>query len=119
MSNISFNNYDLSNITSNSTGKSAEAVSAAKAEGLKNSLDKNNLKSASDEDLMKVCKEFEAYLIEQMYKEMKATVKSEDDEGEYMKVFGDKLVQEYASATEEQGGFGIAQTLYESMKRQL
>lgn len=78
--------------------------------------------SSSDEELMEVCKEFESYLMEQLYKSMKSTV-MEDDEDDtlfstnMLDYFEDMQTQEYASMASEQGGLGIAQTLYEAMKR--
>ena len=51
-------------------------------------------------------------------KEAKKTVKSdEDEENSYMQYFGDTLIQEYAEIVSDQSNLGIAQSLYESMKR--
>jgi len=80
----------------------------------------NNTSSASsDDELMQVCKDFEAYFAEQVFKAMEKMVpKSEEDESDYMQMFGDTLTQEYAkSATEQGDGLGLAQMLYEQMKR--
>ena len=41
----------------------------------------------------------------------------EDSEGDYMKMFGDNLTQSYAEMITETADLGIAQMLYESMKR--
>lgn len=82
--------------------------------------------SSSEDELMEVCKEFEAYFVEQMYKSMekmsKAPGASDEEESgstsSYMEMFGDTLTQEYATMTTEQGeGLGLAQMLYEQMKR--
>lgn len=98
------------------------ALSQVKTSGntskLEDTLNKN-LEKASDDELMDVCKSFESYLVEQMFKEMKKTVNSEEDEGEYVSYFGDMLYEKYADDLTENGGLGIAQMLYESMKRQL
>lgn len=93
---------------------SASDVSAKK---LEESLNSSNLENSTDEELMDVCKSFEAYFIEQMYKEMKNTVKSEDDNNPYMQSFGNILTQSYAENATESGGIGLAQMLYEFMKR--
>lgn len=77
----------------------------------------NNLENATDEELMDVCKSFEAYFVEQMFKEMKKAVPSSDEESPYVSYFGDTLYKEYADNVVETGGMGIAQMLYESMKR--
>lgn len=77
----------------------------------------NNLKNATDDELMDVCKSFEAYFVEQMFKEMKKTVQTGDEKSPYISYFGDMLYEEYAENVVESGGMGIAQMLYESMKR--
>ncbi len=97
--------------------------SDAAAEKLQNAI--NNTSSSSTEDeLMEVCKEFEAYFVEQMYKSMeKLTVvpgsnEESESKSDYMEMFSDTLTQEYATMTAEQGdGLGLAQMLYEQMKR--
>lgn len=93
-----------------------DAYTSVKANELKASL--ANVENATDEELMQVCKDFESYLVEQVFKSMKKTVpQSEDEENEYMQYFGDNLYQEYATSISNKGDLGIAQTLYESMKR--
>jgi flagellar protein FlgJ len=89
--------------------------SNVKAEELKEKIENS---SATDEELMDVCKSFESYLLEQVMKAMKKTVpKDEGEENAYLEQFGDKLYEEYAYAATESKGLGIAQMLYESMKR--
>ncbi len=96
----------------------------AEIDKLQNSIS-NTSASSTEEELMEVCKEFEAYFVEQMYKSMEKmkTVPGADEEessstSDYMEMFGDTLTQEYASMTTEQGdGLGLAQMLYEQMKR--
>lgn len=75
--------------------------------------------SATDEELMEACKGFETYLLEQVFKGMEKTVMKNEDEKEndYMAQFGDKLHEEYAKAVTENQSIGLAQMLYESMKR--
>lgn len=87
---------------------------------LKDKLSNTNASKASDDELMEVCKDFESYLIEQVFKSMKTSMvpESEDDNNEYMQYFGDTIYQEYAKNMSETGELGIAQMLYESMKRQ-
>lgn len=93
-----------------------DAYASVKANELKASL--ANVENATDEELMQVCKDFESYLVEQVFKSMEKTVpKSDDEENEYMQYFGDNLYQEYAASISDKGDLGIAQTLYESMKR--
>lgn len=78
-----------------------------------NTLDKEKI---TDEKMYEACKEFETYMIEQIYKSMEKTViKADEDENQYMEYFGDMQVQEYAKIAMEQGGFGLAKQLYEAM----
>jgi len=81
----------------------------------------SDLSAASDEELMSVCKEFEAYFIEQIFKGMKNTVaKSEESSGStatLVDYFEDGLYQQYAKDASSQGEYGLAQMLYEQMKR--
>ena len=98
--------------------QSMQNASAAKAEKLSSSLSNIEKGTATDEELMAACKEFETYLVEQVIKNTKsAMLDDEDSQGEYMKMFGDKLNQSYAEMLTETADLGIAQMLYESMKR--
>lgn len=90
--------------------------STSKTSNLEESL-KNGLET--DEELMEACKSFETYLLEQVFKGMEKTVMKdeENEENDYMAQFGDKLYEEYAKAVTENQSIGLAQMLYESMKR--
>jgi flagellar protein FlgJ len=77
----------------------------------------SNLDNATDDEMMDVCKSFESYFVEQMFKEMKKTVPTSDEGNEYVSYFQDMLYQQYADDVTENGNMGIAQMLYESMKR--
>ena len=89
-----------------------------KATKLQNKLSGINNDSATDEELMEVCKEFEAYLVEQVFDRMKdAMTDSEEEESDYLNYFGDMMYQEYANTIAQNGELGLAQQLYESMKR--
>ena len=91
--------------------------STLSADKLKDSL-AGGVDDATDEELMDVCKSFESYLWEQVFKEMKKTVPESEKVGhEYLDYFGDMQYQQYASDIAESGNLGIAQMLYESMKR--
>lgn len=93
-------------------------VSNASASALSNTLNQVD-KTSSDEELMDACKEFEAYFLEQIYKGMEKTImKADEEENDYLSVFKDTQIQEYAKAATEQGdGIGLAKQLFESMKR--
>lgn len=78
-----------------------------------------NSSEATDEELMDACKSFESYLVEQVFKNMEKTVMKSDDEEEndYLAQFGDMQYESYAEQVTEKGDLGIAQMLYDSMKR--
>lgn len=88
----------------------------AKTDSMEATLKNSN---ASDADLLKACKSFESYMLEQVFKGMESTVdKSEEEENnDYLNQFSDKLYEEYADEASKNQSVGIAQMLYESMKR--
>lgn len=103
----------------------AKDVSATKTENAANAISKDS----TDEELMSACKQFESYLLEQVFKEMQKTISFDDDEKSPSIGFsmgGDDSLTEYfkeqaiatlASDSTERSGLGIAQMLYEAMKR--
>lgn len=76
---------------------------------------------ATDDELMDACKEFEAYFLEQMFKEMMKTVpKTEGSSGSganMLDYYKDQMLQNIAAESTEHNSLGIAQTLYEQMRR--
>ena len=108
---------DLNSISSVYSQYADSLSQTANADSLKNKI--NGSKDATDEELMKVCKEFEAYFTEQVYKEMLKTVpKSDGESSALVDYFKDMAVSEIASqSVEESGGTGLAQSLYEQMRR--
>ena len=70
---------------------------------------------------MDVCKQFEAYFLEQCFKEMTKTVGTEEfsssSTSTLMDYYKDNLIQKIASDSTEQNSLGLAQMLYEQMKR--
>lgn len=94
-------------------------ASAKKSEALANTLSSADLAAATDEEMLSACKSFEAYLVEQMLKGMEKTIPKDEEEKEndYMAQFGDMLYTSVAEQIAENGELGLAQELYESMKR--
>ncbi len=88
---------------------------------LKNKIAGKDYANATDEELMEACKEFEAYFVEMMFKEMMKTVpESELTSGAnstLVDYYKDELVKDIAKESTNQGNLGLAQTLYEQMKR--
>lgn len=123
----------LDNIYNNYTTK--------KTDSLENELNSSDLSSATDDELMSVCKDFESYFVEQMLKSMEKMSKIDSDDDDNRSLFssmagitgtsdsgmstlssyfgGEMLSQLADSITESNGGkgLGLAQTLYEQMKR--
>lgn len=95
-----------------------KSAADTKAGNLQNKLSGIENGEATDEEMMSVCKEFEAYFVEKVMERMKkAMTMSEEDENQYLSYFGGMMYQEYAKQIAENGELGLAQQLYESMKR--
>lgn len=86
---------------------------------LKNKIDSTDYSKATDDELLDACKQFEAYFLEQVFKEMEKTVdcvKSEEDtdpNSNLVDFFQDSAIQELASTSTQTQGLGLAQMLYE------
>lgn len=126
-------NLDTMYSNSTYTNKTANSIS---------SLNSKNLSTATDDELMEVCKDFESYFVEQMMKAMvkMSSVDGTDSDNIYASLFGvtddsdsgmstlssyfgDELMQEMAGQIFDSksgsgsSGLGIAETLYKQMKR--
>lgn len=110
-----------------------------KANSLSNKLNSSDFTTATDDELMEVCRDFESYFVEQMMKAMvkMSSVDGSNSDNMYASLFGitedsdsgmstlssyfgDELVSSMAGqVTESNGGkgLGIAETLYKQMKR--
>ncbi len=112
---------DFSNITGMYSDMYSNAANQS-ATKLQNKLTDADYSRASDAELMDACKQFEAYFIEQMYKGMMKTVPQSEEMSNYtssmMDYYKDQMIQSLAEETSNQnGGFGLAQMLYDQMKR--
>lgn len=79
-------------------------------------------KQKEDDALFDACKQFEAYLWEQVYKEMQKTVDlfGEEEDGyasNMVDYFKDSVIQNISEQTATQGSNSLAQMLYEQAKR--
>lgn len=110
---------DIGSITSAYSDIYANASNQT-ASKLENQL-KTDYTQANDDELMHACKQFEAYFLEQMFKEMVKTIpESESSSGSTSSLvdyYKDMMVQNIASESTEQNSLGLAQMLYEQMKR--
>ena len=107
---------DISSIQAMANQYTTDTSSTAKLESSLNS----DYSNATGEELMDVCKEFETYFTEQVFKAMQKMVPNSEEtsSNQYMEMFNDNLIKEYAaSATSQNEGLGIAKMLYEQMKR--
>ena len=100
----------------------ASQVSSTKADTIKNKIE-NSAGAANEEELLDACKQFESYFLEQVFKEMLETTKvfSDDDENGYatkmVDYFKDYAVQNLCEQATAGDGLGLANMLYEQMKR--
>ena len=93
----------MENITNLTNKDYSSYVSQAQMGNLTNQIKKSSSADATDEEMLSACKEFEAYLVEQVYKQVQSTIKSDDSD--------DNPYADYAYDLQ-------AQQLYESMKKQ-
>lgn len=111
---------DVSNIASMYSDVYANAANQS-ASKLQDRLQSTAKNAATDDELMDACKQFESYFIEQMYKAMVKTIpQNEETSGStstMMDYYKDQMIQSIADQTTEQSGFGLAQMLYEQMRR--
>lgn len=86
---------------------------------LQNTLSKD-LSTSSDDELLEVCKDFEAYFIEQVLKEVEKTVSTDEGNSyaaQVKNIFKDNMIQTVSEQIGEQSGNSFAQMMYEQMKR--
>ena len=111
---------DLTGLSSIYTDYRQTYANNERLEKMKADWEEKN-KGTEDEQLMDACKQFEAYFIEQMYKGMMKTIPTNENTSNYtatmMDYYKDQMVQSMAEESTAQGGFGLAQMLYEQMKR--
>lgn len=111
---------DLGGLTSGYSDYLTTQAGNIQTEKLQDSVS-GDYSSATDDELMDACKQFESYFLEQVFKEMEKTVmKSEDSDSSTSNLvdfFKDNTIQELASDSTEKNGLGLAQMLYEQMKR--
>lgn len=111
---------DIGNIASMYSDKYAVAANQS-AQKLQDKINGKDYSKATDKELMDACKEFEAYFVEQMYKSMLKTIpKSEGSSAandNMLDYYKDQMIQGIAKETTNQSGLGLAQMLYEQMRR--
>ncbi len=108
---------DISAYTSQLTNNAASASTNKTT----SNWQKNDYSKASDEELMEACKEFEAYLWEQVLSEMTKNVNfgvdADSTSSTMVDYFKDEAMKEIAGQITESTTSSLAQSLYEQMKR--
>ena len=112
---------DISNITSMYSDMYATAANQT-ASKLQNQVDGADYTTSTAVALMDACKQFVAYFIDQMYHAMMNTIPESEGTSNYtstmMDYYKDEMVKSMAEETTGQSnGLGLAQMLYEQMKR--
>lgn len=111
---------DMSDISSMYSDMYTSAANQS-ANKLKDKLENADFSGASDDELLAACKQFEAYFVEQLYKGMLKTIPQSENTSNYtssmMDFYKDQMVQSVAEMTTEQSNLGLAQMLYEQLKR--
>lgn len=90
-------------------------------EDFKNALNAA-IENQDDTALKESCNELEAYMLSMVFKQMKQSMLSDDDEdalipkGDYTKTFEDTMINEVAKQMVEAGGIGLSDTIYKQIK---
>lgn len=112
---------DTSGLTNIYSEYATQTANQAKSDKLKNVAASANAE-ATDEELMDACKQFESYFLEQVFKQMWKTVPNSNEDqstSNLVDYFKDNTISELATQSTENNGLGLAQMLYEQMKRNL
>ena len=85
-------------------------------------LKRKDFSQASDEELMDACKQFESYFVEMVMKEVTKNVPltmggESDPNSTLLDFYKDKTISSLAEQSTEQNSLGLAQQMYEQMKR--
>lgn len=112
---------DISSINSNLTNNILDnAKRSVSEDGFELRL-KSAMRSNNEQELKKVCNEFESIMMNLMYKQMKATVPSIDllgrDSGK--ELFESMLDEELMGKASEGKGIGLGEMLFKQMKKSL
>lgn len=113
---------DMSGISSSAYASYIQDQNLAETK-LKEKIGNTDYSKATEDELLQACEQFEAYFLEQIFKEMQKTVdcikteESAESSNAMVDYFRDQTITELASTSTETQGLGLAQTLYEQMKR--
>lgn len=92
----------------------------SRAQNIQNQL-KTDYSKATDDELMEACKQFEAYFLEQVLKGMQKTIPesqfTDSATASLVDYYKDNMIQELAAQSTETNSIGLAQSMYEQMRR--
>lgn len=95
-------------------------IKNSRSEALRSDF-KTDYSKATDEELLAACKQFEAYFLEQVMKGMQKTVPessfSSPSTASLVDYYKDTMTQELAKQSTETDSIGLAQMMYEQMRR--
>lgn len=97
---------------------STDLVKEKQAQDFQNTLDEA-VKKQDQKALQDACKQFEAYFMQQMLKEMRSTIQRSDfiAENRGEEIFTEMLDEEYSKEASKGGGIGLAKMLYEQLSK--
>lgn len=111
---------DIGGLTTAYTDYLTNQATNSNVDTLKDKLTTDYSK-ATDEELLDACKQFEAYFLEQVFKGMQKTIPeseySSSSTSALVDYHKDNMIQELAKQSTETNSIGLAQTMYEQMKR--
>lgn len=111
---------DLTGLSSSYSDIISSQAQSVQSQKLQDSVS-GDYSNATEAELMNACKQFEAYFLEQVFKGMEKTImKSEEGDASTQNLvdyFKDGTIQQLAEDSTETNGLGLAQMLFEQMKR--
>ncbi len=114
--------FDISSLTDYSSALLSNTQSTAVNNAISSKVNSIS-KDSTDAELLDACKQFEAYLWEQVYKNVDKTTNlfGSQSEGSYagnmVNMFSDTLIQKVSEMSVTNGDNSLAMRLYEQMKR--
>lgn len=111
---------DITGLSSSYSDIISSQAQSVQSQKLQDSVS-GDYSNATEAELMSACKQFEAYFLEQVFKGMEKTImKSEEGDASTQNLvdyFKDGTIQQLAEDSTETNGLGLAQMLFEQMKR--
>ncbi|OON97949.1 MAG: hypothetical protein ATN32_05085 [Candidatus Epulonipiscium fishelsonii] len=90
------------------------------ADGFEDVL-KDAMENKDDKELMKACQDVESYFLSTIFKQMKASIQSDNpliEKGEYEDTFEDMLTDEQVNGMIKSGGVGLADMMYKQLSKE-